>query len=210
MEAYCDAGGTAIWSFLVFEHNEHQVEEAEGWSKMIGIKKFVVKRSGRYISTAKLQKKNSKQAYDRKGKKTTLLSQPKDKKYQNKSSKVYEEIEIKFGSLENYLQKEATIACKAIQKKEIYISAEGFVHPCCWTAGRMYKHWRPLKEGQIWEHINKFETSALKTSIKSIVEEGFFNSIENSWDKPDFASGKLKVCYLKCNKKYDPFSAQWE
>ena len=209
MEAFCDAGGIAQWVFLVFNYNEHQVEEARAWSKMIGVKEFVIKKSGRYISTHKLKTKGDKQAIDRKGNDTTLLSPPKARKYQNKATKDYDEIEVKFGNLENYLQK-ATIDCKAIPKKEIYVTAEGFVHPCCWTAGRMYKWWRGPGEGQIWEHINKFETSALKTTIEDIVDNGFFKSIEDSWSKDGFDNGKLKVCALKCNKKYDPFSAQWQ
>ena len=103
MEAFCDAGGKAIWTFLVFRHNEHQVEEARGWAKMIGVQEFIVKKSGRYISTATLEKKKTHQAIDRWGVDTKLLEQPISIGYQNKASSQYDNVVAKFGSMDNYL-----------------------------------------------------------------------------------------------------------
>jgi MoaA/NifB/PqqE/SkfB family radical SAM enzyme len=57
MHAFCRAGGNAKWEFLVFKHNEHQIEEAELWAKALGVKTFSVKKSGRYISSATLKKR---------------------------------------------------------------------------------------------------------------------------------------------------------
>ena len=37
---FIDAGGNARWHFLVFEHNEHQVEEARLLSKQLGFSHF--------------------------------------------------------------------------------------------------------------------------------------------------------------------------
>jgi MoaA/NifB/PqqE/SkfB family radical SAM enzyme len=39
-KAFIDAGGKAYWKFLVFEHNEHQVEEARELSKDMGFVGF--------------------------------------------------------------------------------------------------------------------------------------------------------------------------
>ena len=39
--AFIDAGGKAYWKFLIFEHNEHQVEEARELSKSMGFVDFV-------------------------------------------------------------------------------------------------------------------------------------------------------------------------
>ena len=64
MAAFCDAGGIAKWEFLVFKHNEHQIEEARLWSDTLGVTTFSVKKSGRYISAATLTKKDSHQSKD--------------------------------------------------------------------------------------------------------------------------------------------------
>jgi MoaA/NifB/PqqE/SkfB family radical SAM enzyme len=205
MAAFCDAGGIAKWEFLVFKHNEHQIDEAKLWSDTLGITTFSVKKSGRYISAATLTKKDSHQSKDRHEQNTQLLEPPTMARFKNAASKDFDNISAKFGNMDTYLDV-ADIDCKAITKKEIYISAEGFVFPCCWTAGQMYKWWQKPGEAQIWEHIDQFDINAINTPIEKIVNT-FFNSIEEAWE---VGPNRLKVCALKCNKKFAPFAAQWQ
>jgi sulfatase maturation enzyme AslB (radical SAM superfamily) len=40
VEAFIEAGGNATWQFIIFEHNKHQVKEAEELSKNMGFNKF--------------------------------------------------------------------------------------------------------------------------------------------------------------------------
>ncbi len=47
-QAFIDAGGIAHWDYIVFEHNEHQVEEARELAKKMGFKNFNVKRTTRW------------------------------------------------------------------------------------------------------------------------------------------------------------------
>jgi MoaA/NifB/PqqE/SkfB family radical SAM enzyme len=205
MAAFCDAGGIAKWEFLVFKHNEHQIDEAKLWSDTLGVTTFSVKKSGRYISSATLTKKDSHQSKDRHEQHTQLLEPPTMERFKNKASTQFDQISAKFGSMDSYLDV-ADIDPKCIKKKEIYISAEGYVFPCCWTAGQMYKWWQRPGEAQIWEHIDQFSINAIVTPIEEIVDT-FFNSIEQAWEQgPD----RLKVCALKCNKAFDPFAAQWQ
>ena len=51
MRAFINAGGRARWDFLIFEHNQHQVEQAEAFANEIGFEKFTKKKSGRFISS---------------------------------------------------------------------------------------------------------------------------------------------------------------
>lgn len=46
--SFIDAGGRAHWEFLVFEHNEHQVEDARKLSKDLGFVNFRTKVSRRF------------------------------------------------------------------------------------------------------------------------------------------------------------------
>lgn len=43
-KAFIDAGGRALWEFLVFRHNEHQLEESEALAKQLGFTEIVFKR----------------------------------------------------------------------------------------------------------------------------------------------------------------------
>jgi MoaA/NifB/PqqE/SkfB family radical SAM enzyme len=211
IDAFTSAGGNAKWTFLVFNYNEHQVEEAEQYAKLLGVKKFVAKKSGRFFSSISLKGKTEHQALSRKGTLTELLSPPVSEKYQNKALGKEEQIIQFYGSMPKYLDV-SEIECKVAKTVEIYISAEGLVFPCCWTAGRMYKWWRPLGEEQIWDHINKVgldNINAKNIPIQDIVEGEFFQSIEDSWGCNSVAEGKLEVCALKCNKEFDPYKEQW-
>ena len=78
MDAFIKAGGRARWDFLVFEHNQHQVEEAEQLSKQKGFERFVAKKTGRFISSQSI-KKEQHQAISKKGKETTILKKPVEK-----------------------------------------------------------------------------------------------------------------------------------
>jgi MoaA/NifB/PqqE/SkfB family radical SAM enzyme len=51
VEAYISAGGTAHWDMLVYQHNQHQVEECEQLARNMGFKWFRAKVSKRaYIA----------------------------------------------------------------------------------------------------------------------------------------------------------------
>ena len=49
VQAFISAGGNAHWDMLVFEHNEHQVEECEQLARELGFKWFRAKASRRHI-----------------------------------------------------------------------------------------------------------------------------------------------------------------
>ena len=45
MDAFIEAGGRARWDYLIFEHNQHQVEEARELSVQKGFEKFIAKKN---------------------------------------------------------------------------------------------------------------------------------------------------------------------
>jgi len=44
-QAFIDGGGKAEWEFLIFKHNEHQIDEARRLSKEMGFTKFIAKKA---------------------------------------------------------------------------------------------------------------------------------------------------------------------
>ena len=91
-EAFIKAGGRARWDYIVFAHNEHQVEQARELSERMGFEKFNVKKSNRFFSNTRGQVKTEHQAGNRKGQATTLLAMPNDPKYHNAAIKNLEEL----------------------------------------------------------------------------------------------------------------------
>ena len=212
MKAFTDAGGRARWDFLIFEHNQHQVEAAKVIANAYGCEKFVAKKTGRFL-TATSEKKEEHQAVSRKGKETAKLKKP-DEKYQNAAIKQYDVVKEKHGTMDAYYDR-TEIHCKVKDEGNLFITAEGLAMPCCWTAGRMYKWWhKDPKQEQIWNFIDaaggKDAINAKKHGLRAVFETGMFESIENSWTKSSVAEGKLKVCSMKCGKEFDPFGSQFK
>jgi len=212
MRAFIDAGGRARWDFLIFEHNQHQVEEAEALAEKWGCERFIPKKTGRFI-TANSKKKESHQAKDRKGKETTELKKP-DAKYQNKALTKQDMLLEKYGSMDAYYDV-VPINCKVKDEGSLFITAEGLAMPCCWTAGRMYKWWhKDPKQEQVWDFIDavggKDAINAKTHGLKAVFETGIFDNIERSWKTKNCDNGKLKVCSMKCGVEFDPFSEQFK
>ena len=208
MRAFIDAGGRARWDYLIFEHNQHQVEEAESLANEWGCEKFMKKKTGRFIDTNS-NKKEKHQAKDRKGKDSAELKKP-DEKYQNKALSKQEVILKKYGTMDAYYDA-APIICKVKKENSLFITAEGLALPCCWTAGRMYKWWhKDPKVEQIWDFIPDLSVIQARNRLREVFDSGVFQEIQSSWFKPSCSDGKLKVCAMKCGAEFDPFAEQFK
>ena len=212
MRSFTSAGGRARWDFLIFEHNQHQVDEAKALSEQLGFEKFIAKKTGRFI-TANSEKKEQHQAVNRKGEKTAEIKKP-DEKYVNKALSKHDMLIEKYGSMDAYYDV-VPINCKVKDEGNLFITAEGLAMPCCWTAGRMYKWWNPdPKVEQVWNFIDaaggKDAISAKKHGLKAVFETGIFDRIEDSWNIKGCDNGKLKVCSMKCGIEFDPFGEQFK
>ena len=208
MKAFIAAGGRARWDFLIFEHNQHQVEEAEELAMSWGFEKFMKKKTGRFI-TQDSKKKESHQAVDKKGNTTTEIKKP-DVKYVNKALSKQDVIINKYGTMDAYYDA-APIICKVKKDNSLFITAEGLALPCCWTAGRMYKWWhKNPKVEQIWDFIPDKTVLDARNGLEEVFNTGIFNRIQDSWSKESVADGKLKVCAMKCGAEFDPFAEQFK
>jgi MoaA/NifB/PqqE/SkfB family radical SAM enzyme len=49
-KSFIDAGGHAHWAMLMFDYNEHQVDDCEQYAKQLGFESFICKVSGRHIT----------------------------------------------------------------------------------------------------------------------------------------------------------------
>jgi len=83
VNSYINAGGSAVWEFLTFGHNEHQIDEATKLSEDLGFYKILIKRALGF------ENKNgnlvSKGIYDKKGNLEYVIEPPNDKELINSS-----------------------------------------------------------------------------------------------------------------------------
>lgn len=210
--SFIENGGNAVWEFIIFEHNEHQVDEARKFAHELGFKKFQPKKTGRFFSNTQLKGKNAQEVYDKNGNFEYYIYKPSSNDKKNESLKSENNLISKYGSMENYLDN-TKISCKAKNEKSIYVSSDGLVLPCCWTANQLYVWWIPEKSSPIWKLINKTggveKINSKENNLKDIIEGPFFKSIESSWQKDSVKQGKLKVCAQKCGHEFDQFKQQY-
>lgn len=214
MKSFIAAGGRARWDFLVFSHNEHQVDEARELSEHLGFEKFIVKKSSRFVAGPSLKKKDSHQAVNRKGENTAVIKEPEKDTLKNPVVSSYDRIIAKYGSMDEF-HDVSKISCRVKGQGSLYISAEGIVMPCCWTAGRMYKWWHSdPKTEQIWNYIDeaggKDALDAKKVGLSQVFKTGIFENIEKSWNIKGCKNGRLKVCAMKCSTEFDVVDSQYE
>jgi MoaA/NifB/PqqE/SkfB family radical SAM enzyme len=204
MDVFTQAGGRGIWVYLIFEHNEHQVEEAERMAKLFGLE-FVRKKTGRWVQSYKNKKVDKKITT-----KGNEIKPPTNPENQNKSVNSYDKLIKSHGSFQEYLD-QTKITCKSLDNNEIYISAEGLVTPCCWTAGRFYKAYEEIGDNQIWSYFEDLkDINALHTPLREIINGNFFMQLEKSWNLPSCSNGKSVVCAEKCGSGFDAFRDQYE
>jgi len=230
VKAYINAGGIAHWEYIVFAHNEHQVEEAKKISEDLGFKYFQIKKTSRFYSALSGHVRQGSKFVDRKGNEIEI-KMPQDVSYRNEGLKnfdsqiipvtrlptTYNEIKDKLtpelfqhSAIELYDKTE--IDCKVKKEKNLYITAEGIVMPCCWIASTMYSWHHMYKRTQIWNYINRVgldNINAHNYSIKQILEGDFFKLIESTWEIPTCKKGKLTICAKTCGKDLETFSKQY-
>lgn len=191
MKAYVSAGGNAQWNFIVFKHNEHQVETAKQLASNIGVSfrlKVTQKFNGR---------KNYKVMKD--GKQLDILEPPIQESFRHPNIGTVEHIPISIFKYKDYSKLSNLnfnkIHCKIQQRKEIYLSSIGLLLPCCYLG--TYTHDSP---GSV-QFVNTYNLDNFnlnKLSVIEIIEN--FKPISSKWDKT-IDEGNLIVCLRTCGSK---------
>ncbi len=225
-KAFIQAGGRAEWDFIIFKHNEHQVEQARELSKNLGFETFQIKRTSRFYKVLYEQDPafegtgeafGKYPVYNSDGRKSGYIELPENPYYRNDSLEIINGLTKEYGSLIKYFD-EVPIDCKAEQTKGIFISATGLVYPCCWiyqqiNYGAIYNVKDPLElnEANILGEVGGiYQISAKEHPLKDIVEGEFFKRIEASWDFLGLANGRPKACARACGRQLDMHKTQHE
>ena len=211
-EAFIDAGGRAEWDFLVFKHNEHQVDSARELADKMGFKEFFVRKTGRFLTAGELETSDRFDVLDKKGQFEYLLEQPSRPEYNNPAYDDLDQVKQHFGNYQNYLD-QVEIRCKVGgPKRKMYLSAQGYALPCCWLGAVFSESSTPERQqfaAMIDQHGGKQALDARKIGLKNVIEGSLFQQIiPQSWDLESVAAGKLATCARTCGKAYDPLDHQ--
>jgi len=211
-EAFIEAGGRAEWDFLVFKHNEHQVESARQLANEMGFEEFFVRKTGRFLNSGELETSERFDVLDKKGQFEYWLEQPTNPEYLNPAFGNLEQVRQRYGEYQTYLD-QVDIRCKvAGRKRKIYLSAQGYVLPCCWLGAVFSEASTPERQqfaGLVDQNGGSIMLDAKRKGLKAVIEGPLFQqAIPQSWDLPSIEDGKLAICARTCGKDYDPLDHQ--
>lgn len=184
MTAFCQAGGIATWDYLVFQHNEHQLGEAESLAKSIGIDTFAKKRPFGF-GEFEPGKVHTMHAYNKQGKYEYTVW-PASKEWQVNPHAEIHNLDPLDNALENkhwpeFIQEKHTVTpikCMALNKQtsDLFIDAEGYVLPCCFmgTVSAL------RKDSQIYTMLDEWgleRISLQSNTLKEIIDSGYLNEV---------------------------------
>jgi MoaA/NifB/PqqE/SkfB family radical SAM enzyme len=205
---FINAGGNALWSYIVFKHNQHQVEEAKRRSKELGFSDIIVKKTWRFMNK-KHEYQNSYPVLDENGDVEYYLEVPTDQDYVNENYQKINFINKKYNSIKEYL-KATDITCQHKSIRKIYISAEGMVFPCGWIHDRLYGY-------EAEQHIDKDKLLEMikisggeelinlnSSTIDEIINGEFFQRIQESWTNTE----RLERCAMLCGSELNGIGSQ--
>lgn len=117
-KSFIDAGGKAVWQFIPFKHNEHQIKECMQMSTLMGFKKFEFVKNARY----------PKQAFEyRSGDPVDIQPWSKHEEQWTRTGEIL---------FRNTTKKRNTMVkskdCMHLALNSLYLSAEGVLAPCCY------------------------------------------------------------------------------
>lgn len=121
IESFISAGGEAHWDFLVFKHNQHQLEQAKEMSKTMGFKSFRKKATTRWNDFDKDGNWLQRDSISIDGYKLAKANDDNVADVDNSRDVKNKEVKL------------TRILCKSFHNKiEIFLHANGNVSPCCW------------------------------------------------------------------------------
>lgn len=200
VNTFVAAGGRAEWDYIVFKHNEHQVEDARALADSLGFALFNVKPTSRFFSHVTGEVESLSPIIDRYGETIAYLEMPEDPQWKNATFDRLAFLAGQSNGYSDYLDS-TPIRCKVAASKSLYMTAEGLIAPCCWL-GSFYRSYR--RSGDNVEFLEllpngKDSIDPRKSSIEAIVNGPVFQDIvPTSWEANSVETGRLEHCSRIC------------
>jgi MoaA/NifB/PqqE/SkfB family radical SAM enzyme len=180
-QSFIQAGGNATWKMVVFDHNQHEIEQCRLLSQEMGFKHFKLVDQGRDAFPVFDQKKNFLYSIGQHNQSVDFTEL--HHLYINSTVNGYVEPVVVDG-----------IDCKIKKNRSVYITATGEVYPCCWLGFYPRTMWK-MGNSEIVSLLPA-DNNAKHLGIESAIQ--WFNKVENSWK-----TQPLTQCKINCGTKID-------
>jgi MoaA/NifB/PqqE/SkfB family radical SAM enzyme len=213
--SFIQAGGRAQWNFIVFQHNQHQVEAVQQLGKALGFFNVLIRNTGRFFDHRTITEM-SQWPVENKHTVEYYLKVPDKTEYRNKSMLCLSELKQQYPDIKDYFN-QTKIVCDALKGRKVAISAEGLVLPCNFFTHNLYD--RRFREpdtlpgshmystvdnkNQVREFLESYGLDKLNInhySLKDIFDLAMWQDLVNSFDK-ELGQGRLFECAMTCGSK---------
>jgi len=203
-KAFIAAGGYAHWDYLVFGHNEHQVEKAKELAQEMGFRKFTIKKTTR-ASEDKKPTALETALNIKPSEKAEFLNSQLSNHPESSGMKAVSPRATWFNKLFGPDDSRRSVACftrgesdsQRLKEKSIYISAGERMWPCCWWAGAEFPRAKDVRD-LYREHGENF--NCLKeNSFEAVLNHPWFGKkLVKSWYSEKTTP---HVCSKNCDKQ---------
>jgi MoaA/NifB/PqqE/SkfB family radical SAM enzyme len=189
-KTFLEAGGSAVWKMIDFDHNRHQQEQARQLSEEMGFFWFNLVDHGR----------NNGPVFDKDKNLVHVMGNPPETNFEvlwktrTQATVILEDIATNRTPVQ--------ISCQVNkEKKSLYITSVGEIYPCCFLgfSPKTYGHgcYHAAVNAQLIPLIGN--NNALERPLADCIS--WFNKIVESWEIPTFEQGRLVVCNDVCGTK---------
>lgn len=210
-QAFINAGGRAQWNFIVFRHNEHQIEQVQRLGKQMGFFNVLIRNTGRFFNHRTIEEMAEwpvGQEY--------VLQPPTQQQYRNQSMIFLPDLKKQYKNIKDYFDS-TQIKCDALIGPKVAVNAEGLVLPCNFFNHNLYD--RRFYEADVLPESNALSTVNGANQVRNFLEsydldsfninlhtlEEIFDSpmwtdLVQSWNKT-LATGRLFECAMTCGSQ---------
>lgn len=215
--SFIAAGGRAVWNYIVFEHNQHQVEAAQKLSAEIGFREFKYRATGRFLNHQTMQEFAEWPVQNRQGVEQYAIRPTDIKKYKNKSISILPTLAKQYPDITDYFAN-TEICCDSLAGKKVAINASGLVLPCNMLNHNLsdarFRDQSVLPcsndlssvdgRNQVQEFVNRHGIDNLNIhhrSLEQVFANSFWVDLVDSWKYNKFPE-RLFECAMTCGKKF--------
>ena len=208
-QAFINAGGRAQWNFIVFRHNEHQVEQVQQLGRDMGFYNVLIRRTGRFLNHTTMTEIDSWPVAGA----DYVLESPVTEQYRNRSMQYLPELKKQYVNIKEYF--DATpIKCDALTGNKVTVNVEGVVLPCNFFNHNLYD--ARFRDGtlpganslstvdgknQVREFLERYGLDNLNIHSKTLPEifaNNFWQDLTASFNN----SNRLFECAMTCGEKF--------
>jgi MoaA/NifB/PqqE/SkfB family radical SAM enzyme len=207
-QAYIDAGGRAQWNFIVFKHNEHQIDAARQLAQDMGFFNILIRKTGRFLNHDTLEEMSEWPVSNS----SQVLEPPANSEYRNRSMMFLPMLKSEYKNIKDYFDT-TEIKCDSLLGKKVAITAQGVVLPCNFFNHNLYDaRFRNNAlpganalsqvngKNQVREFLEQYGLDNLSIqhhSLDAIFNNAFWNDLASSWKNQN----RLFECAMTCGSK---------